>query len=652
MSRQDRFMEQLRPRLCFLSYRHLTALAQPIVEDYAGRAEIEIVNRTFGSALSFALERQGDFDCFVSAGANASLLRGTLNTPVATVKVGGYDILLALLRAIKISDRVGIVTHRQTIGELDAVKDVLRVEVGQRAYLVADEAIEAANTLVQDGYNVIVGSSIVVEVAERLGVHGILAYSTDSIRNALNDALELSRIARLESSRFEQLNAVLQNLQEAVLAVDHDNRLVAVNKPMEALLGRKPNRALGFDLAEIEPELSLDETLESGRAERGELLRVRRREWIANRNPIWENGAVVGALMTLYDPLTIRDADIALRARQRQRSAPAARYTFSDIVGKSRAISKTKEAAARFAKTDLTVLISGESGTGKELFAQAIHNLSDRAERPFLAINCSAFPETLLESELFGYEEGAFTGSRKGGKSGLFEAAHSGTIFLDEIGDMPLALQTRLLRVLQEREIIRVGGVEPIPIDVRVISASHQPLASLVSERRFRSDLFYRLNTLPLHLPGLRDRVDDIEPLARHFIARCLERVESHHDVASVLGLVLPRMLRYDWPGNIRELENLCERLAVLIAPYRSIPEIPPDVLRHDCAELFLDDGFETDTHQDEDDLLLATLQACNGNRQQAARRLGISRSTLWRKLKRLQPDDQQTGLPASARKM
>jgi propionate catabolism operon transcriptional regulator len=341
----------------------------------------------------------------------------------------------------------------------------------------------------------------------------------------------------------------------------------------------------------------------------------------------------VGAALTLYDARNIQDADASLRSQQR-RHQPTARHRFDNLVGTSPAFLRACQTAKRFARTDLTVLISGESGVGKELFAQAIHNDSKRANKPFVAVNCAAFPEALLESELFGYEEGAFTGSRRGGKRGLFEAAHTGTLFLDEIGDMPVPLQTRLLRVLQEREIVRLGGGVPIPVDVRIIAATHQPLPQRIAAKQFRQDLYYRINTLQLSLPPLRERQRDIETLAAVLLRRSLDRVDSGLDAKALLAPLRERLLAYRWPGNVRELENLCERMAVFFSQWPRVDAIAFDELRHDCPELFGVDADGSGANAAPRERVLEVLAACGGNRQQAAQLLGISRATLWRWVK------------------
>ncbi len=617
----------------------------PVVAEYAGRAQIELVDGSFGEALEIARDRidRDAVDVFVSAGSNATLLRAGQPLPVAAVQVTGFDLFQALIKARSIATRVGVVMHGETLPELEAVKDLLNIEISQHAYQTPEDARLRFEVLRRTGYKVIVGSSVVVELAEEAGLHGLLSYSEAGIRKGFDDALELARVARLEAGRYEQLHSVLENMQEAVVAVDRQDRIIAINSPMQRLLGGSGRRLHGMDLQAVEPALSLRYTLESGRQEHAMAQRFAQRDWVAHRTPIREHGEIVGAALTLYDARNIEAADTSLRVLQRRRQHTA-RHSFDSIHGTSAAMRDAIASARRFARTDLTVLITGESGVGKEVFAQAMHNESDRASRPFVAVNCASFPESLLESELFGYDEGAFTGSRRGGKRGLFEAAHSGTLFLDEIGDMPLPLQTRLLRVLQEREIMRLGGMAPIPIDIRVIAATHQPLTELIAQRRFRQDLYYRINTLRLALPPLRARREDIAILATPIVARCLARLGSTLDVRNALTPLMQSLTAYDWPGNVRELENLCERIAVFLSAFATVADVQYEALCLDCPELFPNGDAVTGPGgpeaPDQAERVREAMRRAGGRPTVAARELGISRSTLWRWLQEIEPED------------
>jgi propionate catabolism operon transcriptional regulator len=340
---------------------------------------------------------------------------------------------------------------------------------------------------------------------------------------------------------------------------------------------------------------------------------------------------------------------------------PKAKYALSALRGDSAAMQALRNTVTVYAKSPAAVLIEGETGTGKELVAQAIHRESVRGvggDRPFVAVNCGAIAESLLESELFGYEEGAFTGSRRGGHAGLFEAAHRGTLFLDEIGEMPLPLQTRLLRVLEEKEVVRVGGTRPIAIDVRIISATHCRLDELVEQRRFRADLYYRLSVLRLTLPALRERPDDLVSLAEWFLKNALAEMgaQASANLHAELQACASTLRAWHWPGNVRELRNLMQRVALFLAvePLRALTpallnQIAPELSGHSSAEgtnsralesaelataALMPPPVATARVTTEPHVLAHVLARFDGNRAAAADYLGISRTTLWRRLK------------------
>jgi propionate catabolism operon transcriptional regulator len=329
---------------------------------------------------------------------------------------------------------------------------------------------------------------------------------------------------------------------------------------------------------------------------------------------------------------------------------PKAKYALSALRGDSSHMHALRSLITVYAKSPAPVLIEGETGTGKELVAQAIHRESVRGvggDRPFVAVNCGAIAESLLESELFGYEEGAFTGSRRGGHAGLFEAAHRGTLFLDEIGEMPLPLQTRLLRVLEEKEVVRVGGTRPIAIDVRIISATHCQCDTLVKQGRFRADLYYRLSTLRINLPALRERSEDIVPLAEWFLQNALAEIsaQASANMHAELLACAPLLQAWHWPGNVRELRNLMQRVALFLAvePLQALTpafliKIAPELSNTPTIQTPAEDVTEATVDQHfavTDQTITQVLARFQGNRAVAADYLGISRTTLWRRLKR-----------------
>lgn len=329
-----------------------------------------------------------------------------------------------------------------------------------------------------------------------------------------------------------------------------------------------------------------------------------------------------------------------------------AKHGINDLRGDSEQMQVLRQTIALYAKSPATVLIQGETGTGKELVAQAIHRenaLQAGPAKPFVAVNCGAIAESLLESELFGYEEGAFTGSRRGGHAGLFEAAHRGTLFLDEIGEMPLSLQTRLLRVLEEKEVVRVGGTRPIPVDVRIISATHCDLEQRIKQGLFRADLFYRLGVLRMTLPPLRERSDDLVPLANWCLKNAMAAmgVRSHANLLAELQACAPLLQAYDWPGNVRELRNLMQRVALFLAvePLQALTpafilKLAPELSRSKEALPSISKSMTAAPQKQDPQTqtltpsLTQVLAEFDGNRAAAAAHLGISRTTLWRRLK------------------
>ncbi len=322
-----------------------------------------------------------------------------------------------------------------------------------------------------------------------------------------------------------------------------------------------------------------------------------------------------------------------------------ASFTFRDIIGDSESLRSVRDTAEIAAKHSPAVLITGESGTGKEMFAQAIHNSSPRANGPFVAINCGAIPKSLIESELFGYEAGAFTGAKKGGHLGKFELANNGTIFLDEIGDMPYEIQVALLRVLQTKEIVRIGGKLPIKVDVRIIAATNQNLEKRIADNTFRRDLYYRLNVLNIRLPALRERLEDILPLSNYFIQKYGRSFDKR--VTSISQKALKVMMDYDWPGNVRELENVIERAVLVCKGLLIEPQDLPEQLLVSLKDIEKDSGQLSVAHkapeanmlsnkeQREYSELITILHESGGNLSEAAKMLGVSRPTIYRKIKK-----------------
>jgi transcriptional regulator, propionate catabolism operon regulatory protein len=623
--------------------RHVFTSMAPFLADVA---DVRVFDRGFEDALRTAREMalQGETaDAFVAAGANGTYLRDHAEVPVVVVMASTVDALQALVLARKLSPRIGVVNFQRVVAGLDQARHLLGdTVIEQRPYLTPEDARAQVADLAAQGVEVIVGTGPVCDLAERAGLRSVLLYGQDSVAAAVHQAAEIARIARGEAARREEVRRTVEALETGVAAVDADGRVRTANAALLRMAGLTAPDLVGRPLSEVLPGLAVDRVLQSGAADHDAVERVGNHTVVVSRIPLLEHGVIRGATVTCHDSAAIQRMDRRLRSQHRPRRFEP-RYALGAIVGSSPAIRQVRTLAERYARTDATVLITGESGTGKEMVAQGIHGASRRRDQPFVAINCAAFPETLLESELFGYEEGAFTGSRRGGRPGLFEAAHLGTIFLDEVGDVPVTLQTRLLRVLQEKQVLRLGSNDPTPVDVRVVAATHRDLRRARATGEFREDLYYRLHILPLHIPPLRDRPGDVAAIAAEILKRALVRHGAPGMLAMALAALLPRLEAYAWPGNVRELENVLERVALLFADDTSAA-VGDDELAAVMPELFESSpAAETPASPSRDlraarearerEHVLRVLAECRGNQSEAARRLGIGRSTLYRKL-------------------
>lgn len=629
------------PRIVAIGQHRIKDLLRDLAPSYAGSARVEVLDSGFETAVATIreLSRSQPIDVLVAAGSNGAYLRQHLDLPVVLVRVGGFDIMSALGRARSISSRIALVTHGAIPAEVERFNERFGLGIEQHSYRTTDDARNCVLELRARGIEVVVAPGLVADLAEAAGMSAVFVYSENAVREALDDAVEMARLSRMEAAKRERLNTILGQLRDGVVAVDMNERIETLNPAMARLLERPASDLIGHKLSDVAPELSLLRTLRESRAEIDELQKIGSRAVLTSRLPITEQGSQTGAVLTAQDPESIQRVDRDLRAR-RHKPAANVRYRLSDLVGTSPSIAHARSLAAQYARSDATVLIFGESGTGKELLAQGIHAASKRANQPFVAVNCGAFPESLLESELFGYEEGAFTGARRGGKLGLFEAAHTGTIFLDEIGEMPVPLQTRLLRVLQEREILRVGAIEPTRVDVRVIAATHRDLTERIGTGEFRRDLYYRLNILRLELPGLRDRRQDLPELAAHLSKKIASRIGIDITKDQRVQKLLDAAWNYEWPGNVREFENLIERIAML--EQHADAALADVQLRELVPEIFSNvspskttSSIATRREESETQLIQRVLDECAGSYAEAGKRLGVSRTTLWRKLKR-----------------
>jgi PAS domain S-box-containing protein len=445
------------------------------------------------------------------------------------------------------------------------------------------------------------------------------------------------------------LGAILESAYEGIAVVDENGILQEFNEAYSRFTGIKREDAIGRHVTEVIDNTHLHETVKTGIAERGVLQNIQGHDMVVHRIPLWKEGRIAGAIgMLIFEGVTEvykiyeklqekQDAKPDLFSKKKENDS---RVTLDQIIGTSEGITEVKRLARKAARTAATVLITGESGTGKEMFAKSIHHLSPFSTGPFISVNCGAIPEHLFESELFGYEEGAFTGAKKGGKPGKFELADNGTIFLDEIGEMPLVMQTKLLRVLQEKEAERVGGVRKYQINVRVIAATNRNLMQMVETGKFREDLYYRLNIIQLQIPPLRERKKDIPVLLVHYLKEICERYEMPGKLFT--SEAVNAFVQHPWRGNIREMVNTVEQLVTLVdgkvIDYHHLPEM----LKKQESSLQKEDRTAGSIEeakllgcQRESEIIVDALKRAGGNKSRAADLLGIHRTTLYQKLKK-----------------
>jgi PAS domain S-box-containing protein len=595
--------------------------------------KIQVVEALLSEAVPLArrLEGQGA-EVFVARGGTAMLLRKEgIKTPIVEIHLTSADIVQALAKAKSKarsdSPAIAVVAFPNMIQNLLDFLPFLNLNLTCHRLASEEDAPRLVEEAIGDGAQVLLGGAITVKIARDRGLPTVLLGSGEtSIRLALEEAQRIVYARRIEVQRSNELKAMLEYAYEGIIAINSEGRVTIFNPVAQSVTGIRQEEALGSPADQVIPLISFTDVLQSGNQDIGEIVDFGHSKVMVNRIPIRVGGEVVGAVATFQDVTKIQSMEERIR-REIYSQGHVAKFSFGDICGSSPSLMEAIGVARQYARVDSTVLIHGETGVGKELFAQSIHMAGSRSNGPFVAVNCAALPETLLESELFGYVEGAFTGARRKGKPGLFELAHHGTIFLDEISEIPLSLQGRLLRVLQEREVIRLGHDRVIPVDVRVLCATNRDLHRLVEEGRFRRDLYWRLNVLSLSIPPLRERCDDIVPLMMQFLDTLSP--SGHHGIAFT-GDALSFLTQHPWPGNVRELRNLCERLTVVHTGKAVDAAFLTHLMEYRESTRPLSIG-----PRGMEDIERALAQA-GGKISRAAEILGIHRATLWRKCKRL----------------
>lgn len=630
--------------LLIAPYRKLASLAHKVALELGEIPEIKIGKLEEGVRLGRQALKEGTA-LIISQGATAWLLNQE-NFPVPVIEIvpTGYDILRAVLGAQSKGRKLGILDRPEVIRGCAALEEILGLEIVKVPLQNYEQTEQGIEVLVKQKVDVVLGNICVLPHAAARDVQTVLiTCGREAIARALQEAKNVVAVRNREKEQTEEIRTIINSVDHGIIATNARGKILALNPMAERILGINRADLLNQPAESILPlGIRLRNVMATGKPEIGEVETLKSGVRIAvNFIPIIVNNKITGAVATFQETTNLQVLDQKIR-KSLQSRGHVVKYHFSDILGHSPKTRAVVEKARRFGKVDATVLILGETGVGKEYFAHAMHNVSPRRDGPFIVVNCAAVPESLLESELFGYAEGAFTGAKKGGKQGLFELAHGGTIFLDEISEMSERLQTRLLRVLQEHEVVHLGDDRVIPVDIRVIAATNRDLRKMVEENRFRADLYYRIHVLTLSIPPLRERREDIPALVENFLQSFNKKFEKNLKGVESQGMKL--LVSYSWPGNIRELRNIIERLVILadedIIPTNLVEECLCTSPIHPNHNPLTYPEFTTPSRQPhslgqlEAWFIRDVLASVYGNKKRAAQILGISRTTLWRRLK------------------
>lgn len=628
-------MESVKDIVIFAASEYFSSASKAVIEQRNLSEHVTVIDSTGENTLRYAekLAKAGS-KVFIARGRNASLLQNMTTSPLVDVPFLYEEIYASLKAAGYPADEVTMIGFDKAF---DIMKTFKRLS-GQNVQLIEPHSPDTAESDITEnlrpGTKALVGGFSAKRVAalSHLKLTPLTA-EPSNISLAIDRALNILNSIEKKDEYLKTISATVNHISNAVFNYDANGNLLFSNEKAELLLGYAGKEQVkGMLLAGREEweSFSLSEgsvSMEDGRSIKERIMTISGQNYIAEYLPVIVNKRFRSMVIIVYSENSIQSAEKKLRLSQNQKGYTA-KSSFSDIIGESTAMKETIHLAEKYARSGSAVLITGETGTGKEIFAQSIHNKSDRSQEPFVAINCAALPESLLESELFGYVKGAFTGANKEGKMGIFEMAHKGTVFMDEIGEMALEVQAKLLRVLQEKEVCRLGDDRIIPVNIRIISATNKDLYALVKEKKFREDLLYRLNVLELHLPPLRKRQEDIPSLIQAYMQKNGHALTFGEEALSLL-------CRQEYPGNIRQLFNLLERTVTLAETDYILPEHLTGIVAPQNSGGEKQTTLSEAAGDSEKEKIKSSLHKNKGSRSQTAAELNISPATLWRKMKK-----------------
>ena len=625
-----------------IPYPELEEKVNEIFQTHPLRARLRkrIEMRTANELESVSFNARSDV--IIARGYTACGLRNLISDlPVIELPITAYDLIRALNECISLYSpkKVAFIGNYTALAEAEELGNTVHRAIHSYHSESIDSIDETIERAVADGCTAFIGGYSVNLACSQRGLPSVtIRTGSEAITRALDEAVRTVDVVRMERERSEMFTTITQTAKDGVLYVDTQQIIKVCNPAALKMYPGIKKKLQGLSLQSAFPFLAepVSSVLNTGTELPNQLIGWKNYTINATIHPVIINSRITGIVITFQDVTQIQQVEIQIRKKLTDKGLNA-HYCFDDIIHKSSEIDYMIKKARRFAAVSSNILIEGETGTGKELFAQSIHNVSNRCNGPFVAVNCAALPENLLESELFGYVEGAFTGTAKGGKIGLFELAHKGTLFLDEVSEIPLGFQGKLLRVLQEHEVRRVGGDRVISVDVRIIAATNHSLRSIMEQGQFRQDLLYRLDVLKLFLPPLRRRFGDAQVLFLHFLNLYQQQLGS--GIPKVSPSAIQMLSEYHFPGNVRELRNVTERLVVICMDKEEITaEDMREALHPEELPARIQSGGiqSSPLYQDgEREFLIHILEECGYNQTLSAEKLGINRTTLWRRMKR-----------------
>jgi len=632
-----------------LPYQELIDIAEQTSSEF--NINLKIYEGHVENAIPAAItaEKQGA-KVIISRGGTADIIRRHVHVPVIKIRVSELDLLRVLYPLKGLDKTILVVGFKNAVYRCRSVARVLGLKIKElpipyeRDEYNFDNIKYAAERLISKyGIDTIIGDQTAyVNLQSFCESQYLITSSKDDFIEAL-EKTELTPSLCTTPSNSGHIRSVLDAINDVVISTDEHGIVTILNRPAEQLFHLKQENAIGYRLEDVVGREGMFRDLNSSmldafNSNSPNFKYLKNKDnletFLVHANPLTVENETKGVVATIKE-LSAPGSEKAPPHKKTYAGGFQTRYSFDNILTKDAKLLKKIQVAKGYAKTSATVLIEGESGVGKELFAQSIHSAGSRKDRPFVAVNCSAIPAQLLESELFGYVNGAFTGATKGGKMGLFEMAHKGTIFLDEISEIEKSLQVRFLRVLEEKQVMRIGSDKLIDIDVRVIAATNLDLKDQVSKGNFRSDLYYRLNILNLRVPPLREHPKDIQFLANHFIGTFNRKYGMHID--KLTEKVNKQLSEYSWPGNVRELKNVIERVVLTIG-HGCIDAPDIELIACEISESIGHEQSQKNGGTACETLEELKIQAAkkaleeeNYNKSRAAKRLGIDRSTLDR---------------------